>query len=231
MKKYVILYADNSVLKAKVFIEIFEKSVFEVTWVRSKQEAIDFFRKNSFDLIISEVKLGESDDDGFQIAEKIRESDQQTPIVFLTHLDDEKTAVKALEIGGQDYIRKSIGKNELIARIKRIIRDHPVEKENPKKAILTSDTCIDLVNYDLISFGHATHLPIRELKLLLLLLKHKNEPQMREEVSDQIWPDNENKEEYMNKAICKFRKLLKPDKRIQLKSIRKATVTLFIEES
>ena len=230
MKKHVILYAEDDEKCALNDIKNFEENGFIVIWKKEQTQAIEYYHQCLPDILILDIKLKDSVKGGFEIAKKIRERDQRTPILFMTSLVDEKTAVKAFEIGGCDFIRKGMHKEEVIARIKNFIQLCPVNNELKQKIVLTSETYLDLINNELISCGHAERLSPIESHLLQILFHHKNMPQEREAVTNQIGREMVNATEYMKKAVCKLRKLLSRDTRIRIIAKRKASIMMKIDD-
>ena len=96
--------------------------------------------------------------------------------------------------------------------------------------IITSDTYMNLIHNQLISYGHVEDLSPIESTLLQILLLQKNIPQDRQWVVKQIWDEPEEAPIRMNKAVCRLRKLFSQDNRLQLIAKRKKNITLFIED-
>jgi len=232
MKKKLILYVEDDFSFAKKYVENFEENGFLVTHTMDGQEAIRLFTELSPDIAVLDIRLSDQKQDGFWIAKQIRRVNKHIPILFLTAIGDEETAVKGFEVGGDDFIRKGVGKNELLARVNRAIQNrYPVSNMQNQKIVITTNTYLDLIDNALTSNGHTESLSKLECELLQMLVLHKNDPQDREYLMKQIWSDAGNAPDYMNKAVCKLRKLLSHDKKIKLITKRKVSITLFIEEN
>jgi len=211
---------------------LLEKNGFIVDWVKNKADAIHYFADHSPDLALLDLHLGSSPTDGFRAAEQIRKTHLQVPFVFLTSYTEGKNAVRGLEFDRSDFIRKDTGKDELIARIKKCLREYPVSEEQQRIIKITPDTSLDLINNAIVSYGQVQKITPKELHLLQLLLKHKNIPQERKWIVDQLWPDEKDDRVAINlkKANYSLREALKPDKRIELIVKQMQSITLVVKD-
>lgn len=98
-----------------------------------------FLKSNFANLILLDVNL--PDDTGFQVMETLRKNGDTTPVIFLTGEHGEVQKVKALEMGGDDYITKPFGYPELIARIRAVLRRAETSNDSKvtKNATITDD--------------------------------------------------------------------------------------------
>lgn len=96
-----------------------EKEDYEVTHCKSKNEALQNWNAGQFDLCILDVNL--PDGNGYDICKYIKEQ-EDIPVIFLTASDAEVNVVMGLEMGADDYICKPFRVNELMARIKTVLR-------------------------------------------------------------------------------------------------------------
>lgn len=96
-----------------------EKEGYEVTHVKTALEAKNSWQKNAYDICILDINL--PDGNGYDICKFIKES-EDIPVIFLTASDAEVNVVMGLEMGADDYICKPFRINELMARIKTVLR-------------------------------------------------------------------------------------------------------------
>ncbi len=102
---------------------------FEVSIAGDGNGALKTVEKTSPDLVVLDVML--PDMDGFTVARRLRERDVTTPILFLTARDDMADKVQGLTVGGDDYVTKPFGLEEVIARIRAILRrTHGAEEDD-----------------------------------------------------------------------------------------------------
>ena len=96
-----------------------EKENYEVVHVRTKNEALETFSEKSYDLCILDINL--PDGNGYDVCRYIKEK-EDVPVIFLTASDAEVNVVMGLEMGADDYVCKPFRINELMARIKTVLR-------------------------------------------------------------------------------------------------------------
>jgi DNA-binding response OmpR family regulator len=95
-------------------------SGFQVESAETLADAWERFLKNPFDVLLLDVNL--PDGSGIDLCKRIRESGNEVPILFLSARTDEETVVKGMNLGGDDYIRKPFGTEELKVRIQRLLQ-------------------------------------------------------------------------------------------------------------
>lgn len=117
-----------------------EKEEYEVTHCKSKKEALQNWNAGQFDLCILDVNL--PDGNGYDICKYIKEQ-EDIPVIFLTASDAEVNVVMGLEMGADDYICKPFRVNELMARIKTVLRR---AGKTTTQAAQESDTVIKIQN-------------------------------------------------------------------------------------
>ena len=93
---------------------------FEVTGAADGLEALTLLRKQKWDLVILDINLPTID--GFSLLEKLREKDLQTPVLLLSARGDNVDVTRGLKLGADDYVRKPFGLEELVLRVKALIK-------------------------------------------------------------------------------------------------------------
>src|SRR5215467_13535281 len=93
---------------------------FEVTAAENGSDALRLARDRPFDLLILDVML--PDIDGFEIVRRLRRDGNRVPVIFLTARDAQDDKVTGLTIGGDDYVTKPFGLEELAARVRTVLR-------------------------------------------------------------------------------------------------------------
>ncbi len=227
-RRYLILYAEDDKELAELYIDDFRDNGYDVLWAKNGLEAVALYKKHASDIDLVLLDIDMPGLSGYQVAEEIRRNDLRIPIIFLTLLPDSDSAIKGLELGADDYIRKDVDNKELLARMRRAIQRRLV-KENPLINI-TPDTYLDTASQTLSSCGYSEKLSFRDANLLRLLVSNKNKSQKREWVISQIWEGSINGKEYMNKSISNLRKLMCKDEKIQLIANRGDSIVLIVRE-
>jgi len=140
----------------------------------------------SFDLIILDVML--PDVDGWRIVRSLRESNLETPVLFLTSRDSIEDRVKGLELGADDYLIKPFAFAELLARVRTLLRrgvSSPVVEH-----LQVADLVLDLPRRRVTRGGSRIALTNREFALLELLVRRQGEVLPRSLIASQVWDMN-----------------------------------------
>src|ERR1044071_5694205 len=128
MSKTKIFYVEDELFLARIVKESLESRGFEVILENDGAKAIDSFKKSKPDICVLDIML--PNQDGFAIADEIRELNEDIPIIFLTAKTQTEDVVKGFTSGGNDYIRKPFSMEELIVRIQSQLRN---KSEGPQK--------------------------------------------------------------------------------------------------
>lgn len=115
------------------------------------------------------------------------------PVIILSHSDGEESVIQAFDAGADDYVLKPFSLRELIARVRSVLRRHPVQPyANPARATLLSIGTLeaDLINRQIRNNGELLPLTRTEYQLLVFLLRNKNQFFNRRQIFDQVWRDN-----------------------------------------
>ena len=127
MNRILLLEDDVSLIDGLVYS--LKKNEFDVEVARTVCEAKQYLSElDRYDLLILDVTL--PDGTGFDVCERVRKENQQIPIIFLTASDEEVSIIRGLDSGGDDYITKPFGTEELLARIRAVLRSHRYSEEN-----------------------------------------------------------------------------------------------------
>ncbi|MFT4754631.1 MAG: two-component system sensor histidine kinase/response regulator [Salibacteraceae bacterium] len=112
-----ILIIDDQPQNLQVLGNMLREAKFKTGFSTNGKNALEILKNNHFDLILLDINM--PDMDGFEVCENIRKLPKNidTPIIFLTAAIDEKSIIKALTAGGQDYVTKPFNSQELLARI------------------------------------------------------------------------------------------------------------------
>lgn len=159
-------------------------SGFDVVTAGNGKDAIDVIEKNKPDLIILDVML--PDVDGFEVTRRIRKDGIMSPILFLTARDDTQDKIMGLTVGGDDYVTKPFSLEEVIARIRAILRrTHQQEDSNP--VIRIADLEINEDSRDVTRHGQIIDLSPTEYKLLRYLMDNEGRVLSKAQILDHVW--------------------------------------------
>ena len=219
MKKR-ILYVEDDPNLAFATKDNLEEYEYEVVHAEDGVEALEFFGKEHFDICVLDVMLPKMD--GFTLAEKIRDSDSQVPILFLTARALQEDKIKGLRLGGDDYITKPFSIEELKLRIDVFLRrsksDQPVPTKVDKSKI--GQYTFDFQKLTLTLNGSSQNLTFREAEVLKFLTEKPDQVIKREELLKAIWGDDDY---FMGRSldvfISRLRKYLSGDPDIRIDNV------------
>ena len=188
-KTFNILLAEDDLSLLDGLIYSLEKNHFKVTVARTVREAITLYAAGSYDLILLDLTL--PDGLGFQVCTYVRER-SSVPIIFLTASDEEVNIVKGLDIGGDDYITKPFKLNELISRIKALLRRAGMSTQDSGSVLQSNGITIKYLENQVICNGETLELIGNEYKLLSLFMQNPNIVLSRQMILDRLWDDKGN---------------------------------------
>lgn len=162
------------------------KNGFETDVARTVKEALSCYSDGKYDLLLLDLTL--PDGSGFEICKKVRLT-SDVPIIFLTASDEEVNVVMGLDIGGDDYITKPFRLNELMSRIKALIRRTKAFKKEEAE-IKSNGVTIEILNNRALKNGRILELTAAEYKLLCFFMKNPNIVLTREKILDKLWDGN-----------------------------------------
>ena len=203
-----------------------------VKWARDGREALEMFDAGTFDLLILDVMLPFYD--GFEIAEKIRHVAPQMPILMLSARTSVQDRIKGLEQGADDYMTKPFHLEELLLRIKGMLKRKLWYKEssglNPVYSF--GDNQINFENFTCSSGSKKFKLTQREAMIMKYLIEKKGKIVSRKELLENVWHiSSEIETRTVDIFISHLRKYFEidPEKPQYITSIRNAGY-LFNEE-
>jgi two-component system, OmpR family, copper resistance phosphate regulon response regulator CusR len=147
--------------------------------------------QTDYDLIILDVML--PDQNGMDTARHLRRDGHQGPILMLTALGTTQDKVRGLDAGADDYLTKPYSMEELLARVRALLR-RPTSGRNQPIKLHYADLEMDLVQRKVLRRGQDIHLTAREFALLEYFLRNAGRPLTRTSIGEHVWDlhfDNE----------------------------------------
>lgn len=178
----VLVIEDNESVCSMLDI-FFRKENFETNFIHNGLEGYQEFLFQHYDLIVLDWMLPGMD--GITVCRKIREKDNQIPIIMLTAKDSESDQVLGLEMGADDYVTKPFSPLALTARMKAITRRfHQRSEEGENKGIvkINKETREVFIYDKLIS-----NLTPKEFEILTFFVQYPKQVFTREQILDQVW--------------------------------------------
>lgn len=182
-----ILYVEDDLSLIDGLLYTLETSGYFVDNARTVKDALALFRQDTYDLLLLDVTL--PDGTGFDICKEVRAT-STVPIIFLTASDQEISVVRGLDMGGDDYITKPFKLNELLSRIKALLRRST--QFSGTEVLEANGIKIDTMERLVWKNGELLELTLVEYKLLCLFLRNPNHLLSREMILDRMWDGNGN---------------------------------------
>jgi two-component system, OmpR family, response regulator len=156
---------------------------FTVTAAGTGRQALQLAREQRYDLVILDVML--PDMDGFEIVRRLRGGGNRVPVIFLTAKDAQEDKVTGLTIGGDDYITKPFGLEELAARVRTVLRR---TRPAPAEPVLEfADLTLDTDTYEVRRGGRRIDLSPTEFRLLRYFMLNPGRVLTRAQILDHVW--------------------------------------------
>lgn len=209
--------------------ETLEDTDFRITVVHDGTEGVKTFLKLKPDILVADVMLPKLD--GFEMVRQIRQADRHTPVLFLTARAAIRDVVEGFELGGNDYLKKPFGMQELVVRIKALVNRAFVEREK--------SACYRLGNYHFdpvaqkLNFeGMETELSHRESEILKRLCMNCNEVVPIRNLLLELWGDDSFfNTRSLHVFITKLRHKLSGDIRLRIVNVRGIGYKLIDDQS
>jgi DNA-binding response OmpR family regulator len=215
-----ILLVEDDTNLGFVVQDILKAEGFKVHLCKDGKEGLMQFNKESYDLCLLDIMMPKKD--GFSLAEDIRKINSDIPIIFLTAREMTEDKIKGLRLGADDYITKPFSAEELILRIKAILKRNPKFKEevSEKNTYSIGNYLFNAANFELTIEGKRIKLTKKEADLLKIMATQIGQVIEREIIANMVWGDDS----YfvgrsMDVFITKLRKHLSEDPRIAIANV------------
>ena len=182
---YKICLVEDEISLNNLIKSYMEKEGYEVIQCFNGTSALEYVNKEKIDLWILDIMLGDTIS-GYDLIKKIREIDQNVPVIFTSARDQDLDKILGLELGSDDYITKPYSPKELVLRINNILKrvyssSNKIKYENyeidiDKRIVTNDDKDISLTTL--------------EFDLLYMFLSNKGKSYSRDDILNIIWGEN-----------------------------------------
>lgn len=145
-------------------------------------QAYEYLTVGNYDGAVLDVMLPKLN--GFDLLQKVRGEGVQTPILFLTARTEKKDIIRGLDLGADDYLVKPFDLEELLARIRVMMRKRVDVRENIYRC---GDLEVNSNTHSVTRGGREINLSAKEFQILLFLVRNKNMVVTREQIENNIW--------------------------------------------
>jgi DNA-binding response OmpR family regulator len=206
--KRTILIVDDEVHIVMGLRDALEFEGFRVVSAHRGLEGVETAKRERPDAILLDLML--PDTNGYQVCALLRAFDRRVPILMITARSQEVDKLRGFEAGADDYVTKPFSVNELIARLRAIVRRTEWQPQTPDMTVIGEAT---------ISFGAQTcrrdgveeQLSFYEVEVLRLLVEKQGQPVARDDILHKVWGlENVATNRTVDNVIVKLRKRIEP---------------------
>ncbi|MFC4102954.1 response regulator transcription factor [Paenibacillus xanthanilyticus] len=158
---------------------------YEVTTAGNGLEGLKQMLTSDPNLLICDVMMPSVD--GWEVVRRVREGGSSVPVLMLTAKDDVQDRVKGLDIGADDYLVKPFALEELLARVRALLRRKTDKLEDNGNRIVFEELTLDLDSREAIRAGRRIELTAKEFDLLHLFMQNPRRVLTRDSIMDKIW--------------------------------------------
>ena len=228
----VLLVEDETTL-AMIIKDTLEGQGFSIHTAGDGEEGLRRCHELHPDVIVADVMMSRMD--GFEMVRRLRQSDRQTPVLFLTARSAVNDVVQGFELGANDYLKKPFGMQELIVRIKALVGRAYLA---PAGQRTEQQTRFNIGNYQLDSIaqtltyaGASQELSHRESEILRRLCQNRDCVVSMQDILRELWGDDSFfNQRSLHVFITKLRHKLARDERIRIVNVRGIGYKLIVNE-
>ena len=216
----VLLVEDEQTL-AMIIKDTLEGQGFRIRLAGDGEEGLRLFFEQKPDVLVADVMMPRMD--GFEMVRRIRKDDAQTPVLFLTSRSAINDVVEGFELGGNDYLKKPFGMQELIVRIKALAGRvlSTAQPPHPQDTFEIGDYVFTPRTQQLFYQGTTTLLSYRESEILRRLCVHLDQVVDMRGILLDLWGDDTFfNQRSLHVFITKLRHKLSQDEHIRIVNVR-----------
>ncbi|MCA1295718.1 response regulator transcription factor [Paenibacillus sp. alder61] len=158
---------------------------YDVHTARNGAEGLSMVMSADPDLIILDVMMPQID--GFEVCRRLREGGSGVPVLMLTAKDEVENRVKGLDTGADDYLVKPFALEELLARVRALLRRREPAGDTPEHRLVFEDIVMDMDSREVLRSGQRLELTAKEFDLLHLFMQNPKRLLTRDLIMDKIW--------------------------------------------
>ena len=157
----------------------------DVHTAASGSEAVRVAREVHPDALVLDMML--PDFDGLEVMRRIRTEQSDVPVIFLTAKDGVTDRIAGLTAGGDDYVTKPFSLEEVIARLRGLLRRSGATTVRPDTQIVVGDLILDEDSHEVTRAGQPIHLTATEFELLRFLMRNPKRVLSKAQILDRVW--------------------------------------------
>lgn len=180
MKSKIMVVDDEMHIRELVRFYL-DKAGFDTIEAANAEEALDIVENQYIDLAVVDIMMPGMD--GFELVEQMRQY-REFPVIMLTAKSQSKDKLRGFSLGIDDYVTKPFDPDELMARVKTILKRYSINSSNVVKI---GDVIFDGGKYEVRYQDQIIHLPLKQFELAFELAKNPNQIFTREQLIEKIW--------------------------------------------
>jgi len=180
-----VLVVDDEVNLAELIAMALRYEGWEVSMAHTGSRAVAVAREERPDAAVLDIML--PDFDGLEVLRRIRGFEPNLPVLFLTARDAVEDRVAGLTAGGDDYVTKPFSLEELVARLRALMRRAGARPETPSSVLTVGDLTLDEDSREVFRGGDAISLTATEFELLRYLMRNPRRVLSKAQILDRVW--------------------------------------------
>lgn len=182
-----VLVVEDEAGMREPLVYLLRSEGYEVIEAEDGEEAVSLFQKEGADLVLLDLMIPKLN--GKDVCKALRTT-SDVPVIMLTAKDTEIDKVIGFEIGADDYVTKPYSKNELLARMKAVLRRNGGPRAAENGILEAGPIRMDIERHTVFFNGEKVNMPLKEFELLELLLENRNRVLTRGQIIDRVWGAN-----------------------------------------
>ncbi|WP_255467355.1 response regulator transcription factor [Aeromicrobium senzhongii] len=180
-----VLVVDDEVNLAELIAMALRYEGWDVTMAHTGRKAVDLARELRPDAVVLDIML--PDFDGFEVLRRMRSFDPNVPVLFLTARDAVEDRVAGLTEGGDDYVTKPFSLQEVVARVRALMRRAGAQQAESSSVLVVGDLTLDEDSHEVFRGGDEITLTATEFELLRFLMRNPRRVLSKAQILDRVW--------------------------------------------
>lgn len=180
-----ILVVEDEKKINDVIVKTLKKEKYGVDSCFDGEEALDYIFSVEYDIILLDIMLPKKD--GFEVLESMRKKGIKTPVLFLTARDQIEDRVRGLDLGADDYLVKPFAFEELLARIRVVLRKNSISGEDSGNVLKIANLTVDCNKHEVFRDDVSIKLSAKEFSILEYMMRNKGRVVSKEKIEEHVW--------------------------------------------
>lgn len=180
-----ILVVEDEKKINDVIVKTLKKEKYGVDSCFDGEEALDYIFSVEYDIILLDIMLPKKD--GFEVLKSMRKKGIKTPVLFLTARDQIEDRVRGLDLGADDYLVKPFAFEELLARIRVVLRKNSGSGEDSGNVLKIANLTVDCNKHEVFRDDMSIKLSAKEFSILEYMMRNKGRVVSKEKIEEHVW--------------------------------------------